>query len=306
MYMLWFRAAGASPREVPARRDRQALLVKNMVIAQAAAYFRWWHLIVLAAIVSGWLFGGAYLLERAARQRAPRRKATRGRCVLITVIAAACTGVTWLAAMMVFTLLWEFHGKAAYIAIGLISVVPALVISYVVLLAGFEFSAKEALRAWLASFGPPAALTVVLGVPTGWITYDLHLTRLARAHSTIRLQELYRAVAQYGVGMPPASLERVIRDHTFPPDYLRCRAKTDRQIAYFYLPAPLKPPNSESKRLLACDYVENLDGDGRVVLFTNGQAEWFDSESFQRLVSLKENTIFGAALAEAEAKAPGD
>ena len=271
------------------------------MVAQTGDYLAWWEVPAAIAIVVIWVWGGARLLHRVLREHLPRRQAGRDRCVRISALAGLAGGV----AGAVFLALAYVAGKRVGIAVLWPSIAASgavfLLISYVILYASLPFGAGRTLGTWLRAFGPPALAMALIGTPVAWAAHQKRLRMLDRRHSVAHLRELHWVLLQhYRLRDPPADLQRLLDDNIVPPERLRCRTETPRKISFFYLPARLLTRETVTTKLLACDYRENLAGNGRAVVFTNGTAKWCSNEEFDKLVEQPDNRVFGVALRQAE------
>jgi len=100
---------------------------------------------------------------------------------------------------------------------------------------------------------------------------------------------------------PPPTLQRLVDDMIIEQRALRCRNNKGRTVDYFYVPVPIPRGSEAPRRILACDFIDNHDGRGRAVLFTDGAAEWCPKEKLPEIFDLPENRAFVEALRKAEA-----
>jgi len=148
---------------------------------------------------------------------------------------------------------------------------------------------------------------VIVAVPSTWVTYTSRQNELARIQSVSCLQYIYEGIAQgYLIVRPPETLIELVEGNVIAPQHLLARKHPSREVGYFYHPAWRVPTDQATRKLLVCDWVDNLDGKTRTVLYANGKVEVHGDAEFQKVLNLAENKAFAAALKEAEAKLSAD
>ena len=263
-----------------------------------------WELAPGLVLLLAWVGGGGYLLHRAVRDDLARRKGSLGRCLVISFLAAAAGAAGGGSILLLVVSIYKKAGaNLPWLAVGF-GAVSFLAINFVVLCASFELPVGRLLRTWLTSYAPAAALAVVIGAPTGWYARKARLAKASQQHSLEALRRIHQGIMVNYVGQrrePPATLQQLVDDEVVEARVLRCRNNKGRAVDYFYQPAPLPPTSPGSRRILACDFIDNHHGGGRGVLFTDGSAEWYSVERLPEVFDLPENRPFVEALRKAEA-----
>ena len=122
---------------------------------------------------------------------------------------------------------------------------------------------------------------------------------------TVRLTAIGSAMQMYVSdrdGVFPATLQVLIDEGLLDEsEPVVCPSSSPASDGgYFYL-AP--PAGAVGSVVVACDLVDNHEGIGRGVLFSDGEVRWMQEAQFQQMLALPPNAPFAKALAEAEAEA---
>jgi hypothetical protein len=274
------------------------------LLAAIQDYLFLWQLPLGLVLLLAWVGAGGYLLHRAVREPLPRRKGALGRCLVISFLAlAAGIAAGGSILLLVVSIDKRVAANLRWLAVAL-GAVSFLLINFVVLCASFNLPVNGLLRTWVGSYGPAAALAVVIAIPTGWYAHKARQAKAAQEHSLEALRRIHHAILhQYAHRLrePPPTLQAMVDEMIIEPRVLRCRNNRGRAVDYFYQPAPVPPDPKGPRRILACDFIDNHNGQGRAVLFTDGAAEWYPTERLPELFDLAENRAFVEALRKAEA-----
>jgi len=274
------------------------------LLAAIDDYLFLWQFPPALVLLLAWVGGGGYLLHRAVRDDLARRKGSLGRCLVISFLAFAAGAAGGVSILLLVVSIYRRAGaNLPWLAMALGAVI-FLAINFVVLCASFELAVGRLLRTWLTSYGPAAALTVVIGAPTGWYARKARVAKAAQQHSLEALRRIHQGIIHNYINQlrePPATLQDLVDDEVVEARVLRCRNNKGRAVDYFYRPVPIPRASAGSLRILACDFTDNHDGGGRAVLFTDGSAEWYPPERLPEVFDLPENHAFVEALRKAEA-----
>lgn len=271
------------------------------MLERAALYFAWWHVPVAVALLGAWVFLGAYLLRRAVGDRVRRTQARLGRCVLVCSLCGLAGAI---AAAVLFLLLDAIGSRldeeAKWYGI------PAgaagfLLITYVVLYASFSLPARAALGVWARGLGLPVLL-LAASTPAWVYSYRRGQHIVAQRHGLVDLRTIGLTIRAYhlATGRLPQGLPELAAGGHLPSGLLHAFRSSARECDYFYRPARLLDPHTPTQAVLACDYADNHDGRGRVVLFANGETKWYPAHELPALFELPANRGFAAALRQAE------
>ena len=273
------------------------------MLATLADYIFWWHLPVVLVIIAAWIFVGGAILRRRMRRRVSRREAAPARCVWVATLAGLGGAVAAAVVLfLVLALVERITVATLWLPLGAASL-TFLLVSYLVLYAFYDLPARRVAGGFAAAFAPAIVLAAALGVPSAWYAYTVRQATLSRIFCLRRLGEIYEAIRLRSFrspDRPAARLEDLLSGEGSTPVKITCPAREDRAVGYFFLPAPLKPSDANTQRVLACDFQDNHGGEGRSVLFTTGRAEWYDERAFQDLLKLPENRAFAEALRQAD------
>lgn len=273
------------------------------LLAEATDYMAIWQLPIVAVLGGVWVVLGGYLLRRNVQANIGRREAALNRCLLIAFLAGLgglfSAGVAVVLAMQIAQ---SISVKALWLASPAAAVAFCLV-SFLTVLASFKLPAGSVGKAWLKSFGPPLLLMVIAMIPTVWVTETNRQNDLSRMKSFNCLQYIYAGIAnRYQAAKPPATLEELLTSNVIEPQYLQAHRHRSRKIGFFYRPVKRVPADELTKKLMLCDWVDNLNGESRTVVYANGKTELLDKAQFQKILSLDENKAFAADLKKAESK----
>ncbi len=273
------------------------------LLAEATDYMAIWQLPILLVLGGVWIFLGGYLLRRSLGGHVGRRESALNRCLLISFLAglggAFSGGVAIVLAWQVATSLkiqtiWLAPPAAA---------VAFCLVSFLTVFASFKLSVGGLGKVWLKSFGPPLVMMVIVAIPTMWVAETNRQNELARMKSSHCLKSIYEGIDQrYQVARSPATLTELVESNVIESQYLQAHKHRSRKVGFFYHPGTRVPKEEPSKQLMICDWVDNLDGKNRTVVYANGTIEVLGEAQFQKVLSLAENKAFAAALKEAEAK----
>jgi len=266
-----------------------------------------WQLPILLAMGVVWIVLGGYLLRRNLRQRVARREGVLNRCLVISLLAGMGGGLGGVAAGLIGAVIAkELVIKAIWLTLPT-AAAAFCGLSFLTLFASFHLSVRASGEAWLKSFGPPLILMAAVAIPGVWVANARRQNELAQIQSVNCLQSIYAGIAQrYLSDRPPAKLSELVEGNVIAPQYLRARKHPRREVGYFYHPNSLVLENQPTRKLLVCDWADNLDGTTRTVVYANGKIEVLGEYRFQETVNLAENKAFAAALKEAEAKLSAD
>jgi hypothetical protein len=276
------------------------------LLAAAGDFVHGWMFWVAAPILAVWVGMGGVLLRRGVKAHVSRSQGRLTRCLVVSLLAGLGSAVAAIIVLvMLATLGKEFHFNPIVPAAFAVPVV-FIAIGFTVLYAAFELPALALLRISGVAFAIPLLVAAGGGGPASWYAYNDRQADLARQHSKTALEELYRVLTMNYRGIrPPKSLTTLVTQNIVPPDRLKCRRRSTRAVDYFYvstdLPVAIDKP---SQKILACDYIENQDGEGRTVLFINGLVRWYSRNDLPGLLALPENRDFAAALSQAEKSSP--
>jgi hypothetical protein len=275
------------------------------VLAATGNYVQPWLLWVATPVIAIWMGVGGLLLGRGVKPLVSRSQGRLGRCVLVSFLAGLAGGVAAFVALLLLATLGTIYDFKPFVLA--IFVVPPvfIAISFTVIYASFEVPARALVRISGVAFAIPLLALVGGGGPAAWYAYDCRQADLARQHSLACLDYLYKVLTTNYRGVrPPASLAALITQNILPPDRLRCRRPSNRDVDYFYVSTDLPVHYQPSMKILACDYIENQFGKGRAVVFTNGDVRWYSRDELPALLALPENHAFAAALSQAEKAGP--
>jgi len=276
------------------------------LLAAVDDYLALWQLPIGLGLFACWALGGAYLIHRAVRADLSRRKGALSRCVLVSVLATIAGAVA--GAILLFlidTIGEQSHLELRWPAL-LLAVAAFLIVTFVVLTVAFDLPLGRLLRTAAVAYAPGAVLAIAVATPTAWYAYQARQHSIAREHSLATLRFLYQRIRYDYVRRirePPATLEQLVTDKLIRPQVLQCRRNRGRAVDYFYVASPLTTAE-QPRRILACDFIDNHNGAGRGVLFSDGVAEWYPAEALPKLLGLLENHAFAKGLQAAEAAMP--
>ena len=141
-----------------------------------------------------------------------------------------------------------------------------------------------------------------------------------RVRCAVNLKETYNSLWLYAGqdGHLLANLYVLVKEDYVSNDAFLCPAvKEHGRCDYFYFswdryvadatvstqPArQLLKLTDDSRKILACDYRDNHNGEGRNIVFLDGHTEWLPEQYFQTLLKKPENTKFAKALRAAEGR----
>ena len=277
------------------------------VLAEASDYFAPWQLAVAAVLVVVWIVWGGRLMRSAVQGDVGRKEGQLNRCFIITVLAGivgvVCAGM---AAALAYILAKSINVQTIWLALPAMAVVFCLV-SYLTIFSAFQLPVGKISKVWVKSFGPPIAVAVLAAIPTVWLANSYRQQKMAQYASMNDFHQIYKAIAsQYMPARPPQSLEELVTLNVVQAKYLVAKRHPSRKIGYFYRPGTLQAMEQATKKLLACDWKDNLSGGYRVVLFTNGKIELENEAQFKQLLADDVNKEFAEALAKAEKALPAD
>lgn len=261
-----------------------------------------WQLPLMAVFLIGWLFGGAYLLQRAFEKRLPRRAVTYGRCVLASLLsggaAAFAGGVVYL---LIITIAERLGTTLNYV--GLIpAVLLATVMFYVVVHAMFDLPPSVVVRRGALPIGAILLLGLAVGAGVFLPARRLFFRQMRRAESTHNLYRIQAAILQYEqtLAKTPPSLTALVERGEMKAEHLRCPSIPNREIGYFYLPFRSIAREAYTEKLRACEFTHDETSPSRLVLFGNGEILPITPADFERLLALGENGDFAGGFREAD------
>ena len=118
------------------------------------------------------------------------------------------------------------------------------------------------------------------------------------------LSNIGKGIAMYGIVNEDTclpNLEVLVTQDSMPREILHCVAvERNRRSDYFYLAPSVMPCNVPLDLILACDFKDNHDGEGRNVVYGSGEVEWLEETDFQAELAEPANAAFAAALRKAE------
>jgi hypothetical protein len=279
---------------------------ESSLLAGAADYVYGWLFWVAAPILIVWVAVGGLLLRRGVKPHVTRSQGRLGRCLLVASLAGVGGAVAAIViTLLVVTLGNQFHVKA--LVPGLLVVPLAFVgVTFAVIYASFDIPAGALVRISGVALAIPILVAVAAGGPAGWYAYNQRQAAAERQHSKVALEIIYRALMMSYRGVrPPDSLTVLVTNKILPRESLKCRRATGRAVDYFYVSADLPVTDvPRSQKLLACDFIENQRGEGRTVLFINGDVRWYARDELPALLAMPENKAFAAALSQAENSPP--
>ncbi len=273
------------------------------LLAEATDYMASWQLPIVAVLGGVWVFLGGYLLRRNVQADVGRRESAKNRCIIIAFLAGL--GGIFSAGVAV-VLAWQVATNINVQTIWLASPAAAVafcLVSFLTVLASFKLPAGSVGKKWLKSFGPPLLVTVVAMLPTVWVAETNRQNKLSRVKSFNCLQHIYSGIAnRYQAAKPPATLEELGTGNIVEPKFLRAHRHPSRKAGFFYRPVKIVPTDQQTKTLMLCDWVDNLNGKSRTVVYANGKVELLSQTQFLAILALDENKAFAADLKEAESK----
>ncbi len=272
-------------------------------LAASSDYLATWQLPIMVVLGGVWIFLGGYLLRRNVKDQVGRREAAANRCFLIallTGLAGAFTGGVMVALAMAVARLLDVRTV-------LVAMPSALVVfgaaSLLTVWASFKLPMGAVVGKWVKSFGPPLAVMVIVMIPSAWIAEINWHNRLARTKSSNCLRQIHESIERsYPAATPPASLNEMVTAGIFPKKYLQAHRHRSREVGYFYQLTKKVAADEETSKLMMCDWVDNLDGNDRTVVYANGKIEVVGDAKFQELLALTENKAFAEALKKAESE----
>ena len=278
------------------------------VIDLLRPYAYGWMLLPLAVLVVGWLLGGGYLLQRRLHKLLDQRRPPRlGDCVL-SIFLAGAAGLFSAATVLFLFYAVAVQLEAKWLAIpgSLISLMALLALSFLVIFARHGLTLRQSLAVATPPILAVLGLTIVLGVPTGTLSYWLNQREKARNESIARLLRIYSAIEdsyERRFSQTPKTLQAIADTGDIDARYLASPNSPDRAIGYFYFPRRIRsvPSSDRGEQIIACEFADCTAGAGRVALLLNRECHWYSPEQFQALLDKPDNVEFAKALHKAEA-----
>lgn len=266
-------------------------------------YLSAWQLLVMAVFIVGWLTGGGYLLRWSIRRREPQRRLKLGKYVLVSFLAGAAGGISGAVLFALVYIIGRRVNTNLLVPGAIFGMLSMLAVSFLTVSVMLESSAKATLAAAGPSIAAILGWALLLGIPTAIVSGNLTRTRLERETCALHMRYIVRGLSLYqtNFGQPPVNLTVLGEKKFVEAESLRCPTAPDRQIGYFYFPAPTSR-DLQTKQILACDFRENHGGTGRMVLLINGECTWHSEDRFAALLGEAENTAFAEALRAVEGR----
>lgn len=264
-----------------------------------------WQLPLMALFLVGWLFGGAYLIQRLFKPHLTRRTSGYGRCVQASLL---CGGAAWLSAGVVYFLIITVAETydTTYNYLGLIpAVLTAVVMFYLVLHASFDLPMSVVVPRGGIVVGAILLLGLAVGAGVFLPAQSLFIREGRRNKSVTNVFRINGAILDYkkAFSKVPLTLEALADSNTIEPNDLRCPSVPDRKIGYFYLPPPSLARHDPNKpeKLRLCEFTSKETKTARVVLFANGDVlRRVGPPEFQRLLGLEGNRLFADRFRQAD------
>jgi len=181
-----------------------------------------------------------------------------------------------------------------------------LFVSYLVVFAMGKFGAGATFRTWVGPIGGTVVLgtllLIVCGISVQNVRQKNRLLNDQVRVTQIRFQKLFRALVDWTQLNPPESLDALVQAKELDPQ--TAKSPTDPTgPGFFYIPARPTPRQMEQKdKILICDRKSHFGEEGRTVLFSHGDIQFFLPAAFEVLLREPENRKFARALEEAEGK----
>jgi len=273
------------------------------VLADIRDFFFRWQPLPLALFVVGWLWGGGWLLLRSLRKHQYPKRIKIGNTILVSFLA----GMGGLVVMMSFFYLLNVIGnllgsRKLVLAIG---AVPALTAggatAYLVIYAMLDLSLERALRIAIAPLFAILLFGAAIAAPTGIYSVKQRRVNFRKQLAVRTVATLATALRTYQtrLGRPAQELQALVEQNLIAADDLASPAAPHKQIGYFYRQTWLTSPDEPSRQIVLCDFRDN-HGDGRNVVFANGEVIWYDEHEFRSLLEQDQNKEFADDLAAVE------
>jgi hypothetical protein len=286
-----------------------------LTLAAASDYLKIWQLPLFGVFIVGWIVGGGYLFHHTLSKKVQtRRGVSLGQGMLISLLSGMAGGIAGLVLYMVGDTAMPpappaSPGEAA-MPISIFGVVLGLlgymVVAWLTVFAMQKLSAGEILKASVLPIGATVGLAVAVGLGAA-IPAAIQVRR-ERAQFALmsknlnNMIDLHDWVYERGWNDPVKSLAVLKNFAGFDQSLLKNAAAPDREIGYFYHPAPsTKGRMNADPQLLMCDPKGIYgDFDARIVLYSNGVARKLDEARFRDELNEPQNQDFAEALRKAE------
>jgi hypothetical protein len=277
------------------------------MLAAVGEYFQIWQVPIILLLVFGWIFGGGYLFQVMLVRKTGNRRIKLGHGILVSLLSGMAGVIASFALISLGRALFPIKpGDFPIPVVGIVfSIIGFLVVAYLVVFAMHQLSATRTIAVCLPSIAGIFLLAAILLPITGYFTYQkVRDTRRQKAKieaTSEHFQMIYKALMQHGPSKPPVSLTDLVQEKLLPKGALISPANPSGR-GFFYYPSRLAIQRDEDKKLLACDYRENFGGQGRTVLYTDGDKQFLEPSAFQAALGDSWNADFAKALQEAESK----
>ncbi len=260
------------------------------MLASIRDYMFWWQIPLLFIFVTGWIFGGGYLLKRACLKRDyDERKISSRRAYLIMAasgVTAAFTG------LVIFFLFWTIGTalglKILYITTFL-TAIASISAAYLIFYVMLELPAKDVLKVSLQPLAAVYILGAIIAAIAAWPASTIRMTNLKKNLCTMPVHDISVALITYEskFGRPAPSLETLIEKGILDAGKLKLELLPNSDSGYIYAPASFRGEPNPQRIVLASKKVPDLDG--RIVLFATREVRWCSEEEFQKLLRVSEN-----------------
>jgi hypothetical protein len=263
---------------------------------------------LLLAFLVGWLIGGAYLLQKAARKYPQRelRTISMGKCAVamfITGLLALLAGVMVMAIGVLF-----YQETESKVLIGVFAVI-ALIVMVMMGVLSINMQLRCSLKdSWTIGqrplFGTMALLIVV--VVAGFLPARARVMSGARRNVVLqqmkRINGAMRTYAnQIGWGYPDTLENLLILQEEINEKTLKHPLRPELDVAFFYWPPSIEAAQENpAQAILAVSYA-GKGNDGRAVMLYGGKIDWLSDAECKALLAEPVNEAFARELAKAEA-----
>ncbi|MHC4561783.1 MAG: hypothetical protein ACYS8X_03310 [Planctomycetota bacterium] len=194
----------------------------------------------------------------------------------------------------------EMGGRARMIG-PVVGIVPALLMSWLLLKMACHINYGQAIVAWLPTLGAKIA-AALLALPL--LAPAVYFAREKAFELTCEenLAVIVRAVNAHSyrnTDIPPENLGMLVKDGDLPARVLKCPGSrgNGREIDYFYFPPTSKTP---ARGLVLCTFSDGHGGKIRNIARLDERVETLTPEGFKAELSRPENLNFAAALYRVE------
>lgn len=272
------------------------------MLAAIREFLHPWQFIHLTIFATAWVLGGGWLLLRALRKASYPKRMKLVSCAGLVILAGSTAVVAGLAFFtMAHRLTGALPNKVSLICSAVFAAVVMAATALVVIYAMLDLSFARSIRVSLMPLLLLAALGALLGTDAGIRSVQIRRAISRRNKCRDNITYILRALRTYqrNTGLPADTLARLVDGGLLDSKHLSCPATASQELEYFYHPARLTDPQEYTTKLLLCDRKGNHP-DGRNVLKTSGQIEWYTHSEFLHCLNEADNKAFAGALTQAE------